>query len=506
MKRDFSRLIGQHFDVLVCGGGIYGAWTAYDAALRGLKVAIVDQGDWACATSSSSSKLIHGGLRYLESFDFKLVKKALREREMLKKAAPHRVWPLRFGIPVFKHDRLNSIRLKLGLMLYDFLAGTLRSELSHRYFSRVAFTEHFPCLDPELLMGGFTYSDAQTDDARLVLELIDGALSAGAVCVNYCKVTRFIEEEGLVSGAVIQDRVDGKTAQLYARQTVNAIGQWTLETGCRLTKGVHLILPKVLGHEALLLTAKTDGRVFFLIPWYGLTLLGTTDTEYIGDVNQVGVDADDIGYLLAEANRVLNKSNRWTEADIIGSYAGVRVLKQSSKANPSAISRDWELKVAENGLLTSIGGKITSAREDAAQIVNTLCARLGIDKPCATNGRPFPWLPDGDYRIWSEAALAEAMALGVDGESALWLVRRHAKRVAMIFQLIRQDKLLVGRITPTLPFIYAELVFCANNEMVVHLEDLLRRRIPLLILAKLSQHELHDIDGFVGKTLENENG
>jgi glycerol-3-phosphate dehydrogenase len=220
----------------------------------------------------------------------------------------------------------------------------------------------------------------------------------------------------------------------------------------------------------------------------------------------VAVDADDIGYLLAEANRVLNTSNPWTESDIIGSYAGVRVLKQSSKANPSAISRDWELKVAENGLLTSIGGKITSAREDAAQIVNTLCARLEIDKRCATNGRPFPWLPDGDYRIWSKAALAEAMALGVDGESAYWLVRRHAKRIAMIFQSIQKDKSLARRITPTLPFVYADLVFCANNEMVVHLEDLLRRRIPLLILAKLTQNELHDIAGFVDKSLENENG
>ncbi|MGZ5620360.1 MAG: FAD-dependent oxidoreductase, partial [Methylobacter sp.] len=189
MKRDFAQLADRHFDVLVCGGGIYGAWTAYDAVLRGLKVAIIDQGDWASGTSSASSKLIHGGLRYLETLDFKLVKKALHERELLKKIAPHRVWPLRFGIPVFKDSRLNSIRLKLGLMLYDFLAGTFSFGQAHRRFSRTAFAERFPCLNPALLTDGFTYADAQTDDARLVLELIDGALSAGAVCLNYCKAT-----------------------------------------------------------------------------------------------------------------------------------------------------------------------------------------------------------------------------------------------------------------------------------------------------------------------------
>ena len=145
MKRDFTQLVEQHFDVLVCGGGVYSAWTAYDAALRGLKVAIVDQGDWAFATSSASSKLIHGGLRYLESLDFKLVKKALREREMLKQAAPHRVWPLRFGIPVFRDSRLNGARLRAGLMLYDFLAGTLGSGQTHCHFNRCQWTTETGC-------------------------------------------------------------------------------------------------------------------------------------------------------------------------------------------------------------------------------------------------------------------------------------------------------------------------------------------------------------------------
>jgi glycerol-3-phosphate dehydrogenase len=499
VKRDFAQLADRHFDVLVCGGGIYGAWTAYDAALRGLQVAIVDQGDWASGTSSASSKLIHGGLRYLETLDFKLVKKALRERELLKKIAPHRVWPLRFGIPVFKDSRLSGIRLKLGLMLYDFLAGTFNSEQAHRHFNRTAFAKRFPCLNSTLLTDGFTYADAQTDDARLVLELIDGASSAGAVCLNYCKATGFIEDKGRVCGAKIQDNVGGKTAIVHARQIVNATGQWTADSGCRLTKGVHLILPNVLGNEALLLTAKSDGRVFFMIPWYGLTLLGTTDTDYTGDVDRVRVEPEDVSYLLAEANRVLNVN--WTEADIIGRYAGLRVLKPSSEAAPSDVSRDWELKVADNGLLTSIGGKITSARQDAAQIVNTLCKNLGVDAPCRTGSKFFPWLPDQDYRQWSNEALIKAGELGIDNESAQWLIRRHAKRVSAVFQLIEQNPALAKRITPTVPFITADLVFCAGNEMVVHLEDLLRRRVPLLILAKMTLAELRHIAEIVAATL-----
>ncbi|MCK9394429.1 MAG: glycerol-3-phosphate dehydrogenase/oxidase [Methylobacter sp.] len=500
MDRDFVQLAGHHFDALICGGGIYGAWTAYDAALRGLKVAIVDQGDWACATSSSSSKLIHGGLRYLETLDFKLVKKALRERQMLMKAAPHRVWPLRFGIPVFTDSRLNTIFLKAGLTLYDFLAGTLTTGQAHRRFSRTLFSERFPCLNPASLTGGFTYADAQTDDARFVLELIDGAISAGAVCINYCKVTDFIENNGRICGAKIQDRVDGKTAEIYARQVVNATGQWITGSECRLSKGVHLILPKVLENEALLLTAKSDGRVFFMIPWYGLTLLGTTDTDYTGDIEHVTVSADEVDYLLTEANRVC-KSVNWTEQDIIGRYAGLRVLKQSPNAALADVSRDWESRVSGNGLLTSIGGKFTSAREDAARIVDTICGNLAINEPCRTDGRPFPWSPETDYRLWSDATLCKAEELGIDCESAQWLIRRHGKRVDGVFSLIGQDSALAKRITPSLPFIAADLVFCAGNEMVVHLEDLLRRRIPVLILSRMTHAQLRHLAEITANTL-----
>jgi glycerol-3-phosphate dehydrogenase len=506
MIRDFTKLDGQSFDLLVCGGGIYGAWTAYDAALRGLKVALVDKADWASGTSSASSKLIHGGLRYLESLDIKLVSKSLRERQMLMQSAPHRVWPLRFGIPVYAGSRLGSIRLKLGLLLYDFLARITFSNKAHKYFCRSDFAQHFPAFSDSNLKGGFTYFDAQTDDARFVLEVVDGAMAAGAVCLNYCEATSFMQESGRITGAYLVDKVSARLGQVHARQVVNTTGQWLtgmneIKAFCRLTKGVHLVLPKILSQEALLLTAQRDGRVIFMIPWYGLTLIGTTDTDFTGDIEQVKVEEEDIDYLLAEANHVL-KNTSWKKSDIIGSYSGLRVLKNNTLASPSSLSRDWELKVAENGMILSIGGKLTSAREDAAQIVDKVCANLEIKADCGTFARPFPWLPDGDFHEWSEAIKNHATSLGIDDDSIFWLIRRHGIRVEKILELIVRNPDQAKRISPQIPLIIADLLFCAQQEMVVHLIDLLRRRLPLLLLSKLPRDEIANLAKLIADELK----
>ncbi|MBI5437531.1 MAG: glycerol-3-phosphate dehydrogenase/oxidase [Nitrosomonadales bacterium] len=512
MNRSFSSLSNKQFDLLVCGGGIYGAWTAYDAALRGLSVALVEQGDWAGATSSASTKLIHGGLRYLESLDLKLVKKSLAERQMLLSVAPHRVWPLRFGVPVYADSRVGTLQLKAGLSMYDFLADNPGTDMVHHHFDVQAFAGRFPFLGSDGLKGGFTYADAQTDDARLVLELVSGALAAGAVCVNYCKLTDVIEADGQACGAVVRDvsyspfdrlRANG-TFEVRAKQIVNTTGQWIAasEQGrswCQLDKGVHLVMPALPTDEALLLTAKSDGRVFFMIPWYGMTLLGTTDADYSGDLDHVVVNPEEVAYLLAEANHYLKTA--WMEQDVVGSYAGLRVMKHSDKALPSSASRDWELKTADNGAHYSIGGKITSAREDAAHIVDTVCAQLGVDAACATGYRTFPWAPEADYTRWFVAASTRAMQLGIDQESAKWLIRRHGKRVSEVFRIIEGDPCSAERIMPALPFIYADLLLCANGEMAVHLDDLLRRRMPLLILAQMDENDLRRIAKIVATAM-----
>jgi glycerol-3-phosphate dehydrogenase len=512
MKRDFAALSSQSFDVLICGGGIYGAWTAYDAALRGLKVAVVEQNDWASATSSASTKLIHGGLRYLETFDFKLVRKSLKERTMLLHVAPHRVWPLRFGVPVFAQQRINRLQLKLGLSVYDYFAGDNDPTLHHRYFDTRQFSARFPALTITDLKGGFTYTDAQTDDARLVLELISGASTAGACCVNYCRLTQVLETNGKADAAMIRDRLTQTEYRVDAKQIVFTTGQWLANDAqsqqwCRFAKGVHLVMPSIAQNEALLLTAPSDGRVFFMIPWYGLTLLGTTDTGFTGDAEHVSVESGDIDYLLTAANSYLKKP--WMRNDIIGSFAGVRVFKHSAQGSsaqsPSKISRDWELKTAPNGVHYAIGGKITSSRQDAAQIVDTVCAQLDVPAPCATLNRPFPWAPCEDFPTWHEHVQTQAVRLGVDAESAQWLVRRHGTQIHRILQRIETEPDSAQRIVPSLPFIDADLIHCVVTEMTVHLDDLLRRRLPILILAKLNDDAIRQIAQRVASPLHWDN-
>ncbi|SEN62382.1 glycerol-3-phosphate dehydrogenase/oxidase [Nitrosomonas marina] len=517
MNRNPERLESQTFDLLVCGGGIYGAWTAYDAVLRGLNVALIDQGDWGSATSSASSKLIHGGFRYLEQFEFGLVRKTLTEREMLMMVAPHRVWPLRFGVPVYANSRVGLLRLKLGLMAYDLLAVGQQASKRHRYFNRRQLSARFPFLKADTLKGGFTYADAQTDDARLVLELVQGAMNAGAVCVNYCKLTDLIETGQQATGAAVYDEPAGRTYTIQAKQIVNTTGPWIAADNrrpenCLLTRGIHMVMPQLGLEEALLLTARSDGRVFFMIPWYGLTLLGTTDTTYQGLLNRIDVDETEVDYLLNAVNDYLREP--WTRSDIVGAFAGVRVLKHEATAgsaeSPSSVSRDWVVRTASNGVHYSIGGKLTSARQDAAQIVDRVCEELNIDAPCATRNRKLPWSPQDSkepvtsldsFLRWSETMQALAAELKVDPESALWLIRRHGSKVSDILKDIEQRPDLAARIVPSLPLIQADLMHCAADEMVMHLDDLLRRRLPLLILAKLTETDLRRIGGNVATVL-----
>jgi len=304
------------------------------------------------------------------------------------------------------------------------------------------------------------------------------------VCVNYAKLIEWQEDKGRVCAVLVHDEAGGETKRVHARQYVDATGRWASKSeAVRLSKGVHLVMPALQTDQAILLTAKEDGRVFFIIPWYGRTLLGTTDTDYRGDIDKVVVEDADVAYLLKAANHYLKTG--WTQPDVIASYAGLRVMKQSDAAHPSAASRDWELRTTADHVHHIIGGKLTSAREDASEVVDVVCAHLGMSAPCATQDQGLPWKPLRPYAVWSKEILARAQRLGVDAESAQCLLRRHGLRVESILELVVTKPQLAERIVADLPFIYADLVFCAANEMVVSLYDLLRNRLPLLILARL---------------------
>ncbi len=390
MQRRPEALDGP-FDLLVVGGGIYGAWTAYDAALRGLRVALVEREDWGAGTSQSSTKLIHGGLRYLEGLEIGLVRRTLSERRRLLALGPHRVRPLRFVAPVYRRARLGCLRLALGLGLYDLIAGRAPGMPRHRRLSRHALLQDWPFLETDGLRGGFAYYDAVTDDARLVLELVDGALAANAVCVNHAEAV-LVEQGGRIVGAQVTDGMSGRVHAVRASITVNAAGPWAATLAgmpvgaaprCRLVKGVHLVLPPLPMAEALLLTAQSDGRVFFAIPWYGNTLLGTTETDHVGAPSDIRVDEADIDYLLAEAGRAL-AGIQWTRADLRGAFAGVRTLRDDRAARVSDVSREWTLERPAPGLLMPVGGKLTSSRAEAALIVDAVMDAIG--RPAG--GRP----------------------------------------------------------------------------------------------------------------------
>jgi glycerol-3-phosphate dehydrogenase len=493
LQRDFDQLRDGPFDLLIIGGGVYGAWTALDAALRGLKVALVDKGDWACGTSMASTKLIHGGLRYLEQLRLDLVHASLEERRTLTAIAPHRVRPLRFFIPTYDNNRVGPIKLKTGLWLYDLMAGKNQPVPPHEHLNHADATARYPFLHGDRLSGGFIYGDCQTDDCRMVLDVVSGARHAGAVAVNYAQVMGLLSQGRRVKGAAVQDMTNGAVVEVRAPVVVNAAGPWVsrvdnihmLSSHIRYSKGVHLVMPPLPTEDALLLMTRNDKRIFFIVPWYGKSLVGTTDTEFDGHPDEVGVEVADVDYLLTQANRHL-KDVGWDRGDILGAFAGLRTLQNEPGKPLSQVTREWMLVEPRPGLLVSIGGKFTTARLDAAKMVSRVLALLDRPNHVAppTEGYSFASTPKAEYKTWRRQWIPRAMEAGLDHDMAAFLALRFGATADQVLDLIDDEPALAHRIAPDLPFCRAEVIHCARNEMAVHLEDVLRRRIPLTILSR----------------------
>lgn len=500
---NLSDLGNDHFDVLVIGGGVTGAGVALDAVARGYKVALIEKKDFASGTSSKSTKLVHGGIRYLPEFDFALVHEALVERGLLLQNAPYLVQPLEFVLPIYKGDRhpvgmpfttpggvgLSQL-LNIGLSLYDIMAGR-RNIRWHRHLSRERVIELAPALVTEGLKEGFTYYDAQTNDARLTLALIRTAAQYGATITNYTEAISFIEEKGKIVGVTVRDTINGQEAVVRARHVVNATGIYAeqveeltgVEPQVRIepSKGVHLVFTREdlkLGNSAIVLPETEDKRILFIVPWGSRAIFGTTDTG-TGDLDHPKVTREEIAYLLKYLNRYLDLN--LTEQNIVSAYAGYRPLVKPRNTNaPTAkLSRTHAVLQSSSGIVSIVGGKLTTYRRMAQDTVDLLSRQDGT-KPV----HPTQSLPLQGSAGWGRAQKEierRGTALGLTPESIKHLSHSYGSVAHTVLDLIEQDTSLATPLIDDLPYVKAEILYACRYEMAMTPEDVLSRRTSITL-------------------------
>lgn len=384
MKRDIGRLEEDYFDILVIGGGINGCAIARDAALRGAMVALIEKDDFASGASGNTTKLIHGGIRYLEQFNFRLVYEALKERAILLRTVPRLVHPIEFIIPVYKDDSRSLLKIKTGVFIYDRMAGKDNIRC-HRSLKRSELISLERNIESGKLKGGVIYCDAQMDDIRLCLDNALDAYDAGCVVANKVEATEFIKERGKISGIKARDMVTGQDLLIRAKVCVNATGAWSngivkmddpeAMRITRPTKGIHIIYKKLPHGRAILFFAHRDRRPFFIIPWRGTTLIGTTDTDHTGSADEVYASTDDIDYLLEETRRVF-PAEKIDRDGIITTFAGLRPLVNTQNRPAWHVSREHLISQSPSGLISVVGGKYTTYRHLAEEVVDAALSKF----------------------------------------------------------------------------------------------------------------------------------
>jgi glycerol-3-phosphate dehydrogenase len=496
-----SRLATERFDVLVIGGGITGAGAALDAASRGLRVALVEARDLASGTSSRSSKLIHGGLRYLEQRDFKLVYEALRERDLLvSKLAPHLVKPVSFLYPLYKKV-VERPYVGAGLVLYDAMEGTRRPVPHHRHLTARGALRLAPALSPERLAGAMRYYDAQVDDARYTLTVARTAAAHSAVVATRVSAVSVMRgPDGVrVTGARVRDEETGRSFDVSAETVVVCAGVWTdlvhelagVRAGyrVRMSKGVHIVVPRSAVNADTGMILRTDKSVLFFIPWGERWIVGTTDTDFTGDRAEPAATEEDVDYILAAANRVLVRP--LLRADVIAVYAGLRPLveavgevngsKGTKGAKPTTkVSREHVVDVPVPGLASIAGGKFTTYRLMARDVVDAAVADFDREVPSSVTEQ-LPLLgADGLVGVRAGAGrLAEDCR--VSRAAVEHLIDRYGTLAGEVLDLIRADPGLAQPLADGYPYLRAEVVYAVTHEDALHVEDVLMRRMRLFI-------------------------
>jgi glycerol-3-phosphate dehydrogenase len=490
-RQALEAMAARELDVLVIGGGVVGAGSALDAATRGLSVGLVEAHDWASGTSSRSSKLIHGGLRYLEMLDFRLVREALKERGLLlDRLAPHLVRPVPFLYPLNGHVWERGYAGS-GVALYDAMSlssGHGRGLPPHRHLTRRHALRLAPSMRKESLVGAIQYYDAQVDDARFVATLVRTAAAYGAEVANRARVVEFLREGERVTGAVVRDEYgddpsQAKEYRIHAAQVINATGVWTDDVQemvgergkfhVRASKGVHLVVPRDRIQSETGIILRTEKSVLFIIPWGRHWIIGTTDTDWHLDKENPAATAADIDYVLSHVNKVLNTP--LSREDVEGVYAGLRPLLAGESDETSKLSREHLVAHAVPGLVVVAGGKYTTYRVMAADAVNA--AVHGLDRrvpsSCTQN---VPLLgADGFPALWnSRARLADAAGLHVAWTEHL--LRRYGTMADEVVELIRRNPELGKPLEGAGDYLNAEVVYAATHEGALDVEDVLTRR------------------------------
>ncbi|HEY5493669.1 MAG TPA: glycerol-3-phosphate dehydrogenase/oxidase [Candidatus Anoxymicrobiaceae bacterium] len=482
------------YDVLVIGGGVTGACIARDAALRGFTCACVDKNDWAFGTSSRSSKMIHGGIRYLEMFDFKLVFEACRERRQLLLNAPHLVYPQPFTFPIYKGDKNGIFMIESGLLLYDMLA-LFRNVQNHRMYMHDRAMELEDGLDSDRIKAAGVFYDCSTDDARLTLAFALTAIHDGADCANYVEVVSVLRDGDRLAGAHVRDVLSGEEFDIESRVVVNAAGAWG-DAVCeldepdapqklQLTKGSHIMVPRGRARtkNALPIVSPTDDRLMFVIPRGHFSLIGTTDTYYHEDLDNPFATREDVEYILEAANHILPRINL-DLSDIVSTYSGLRPLAMQEGGEDvaaSKVSREHRIYQGRSGLLTIAGGKLTTARSMAEEMVDMVAMKLlkqfhvKAKRPCQTKNRPILRVPEPD----TEARVrALAGKLKYDDDILVGLFKQGTEALEVL-ALVDADPSLGERLDPVIPHIKAQVRFAAESEMARSVDDFLVRRTEI---------------------------
>jgi glycerol-3-phosphate dehydrogenase len=491
-NEELRKLAAGPLDVLVIGGGITGAGAALDAASRGLRVGLVESRDLAAGTSSRSSKLIHGGLRYLEQRDFKLVKEALRERDLLvSKLAPHLVRPVPFLYPLYKKV-VERPYVGAGLVLYDAMEGTKRPVPHHRHLTTRGALNRAPALQPERLAGAMVYYDAQVDDARHTLTVARTAAAHGAVIATRASATSLLRsaDGARVTGARVRDEETGKSFDVAASAVIVCAGVWsdpvhkagqvTAGYQVRMSKGVHLVMPRSAIDASTGMIIRTEKSVLFFIPWDDdRWIVGTTDTDWAGDRAEPTATAADLDYILSQANRVLARP--LTRDDVIGIYAGLRPLVAASPDAPTTkLSREHVVDTPMPGLASIAGGKFTTYRLMARDVVDAAVAGLAQSVPDSVTDQ-LPLLGADGLPAVRAAARRTAEDYGVPLETVEHLLSRYGSLVSEVLEPVRRDRSLARPLAEGYPYLRAEVAYAVTHEGALHIEDVLARRVRLLI-------------------------